>query len=87
MLRSICILYWQPITAQFKMTSVLIAYNTIHFSVCFAGTVLLVVIAHSWDFDLCKRVSIAHFMITHNLSKGNIQVTSYNNNYHAWGQT
>ena len=59
-----------------------------------AGTVLLVVIAHSWDFDLHKRVAIAHFMITDDLSKGNIQVTyflehlvqHYNNKYRAWGQ-
>ena len=58
------------------------------------GTVLLVVIAHSWDFDLRKRVSIAHFMITDDLSKGNIQVTyflehlvdHYNNKYRAWRQ-
>ena len=58
------------------------------------GTVLLVVIAHSWDFDLRKRVSIAHFMITDDLSKGIIQVTyflehlveHYNNKYRAWGQ-
>ena len=59
-----------------------------------AGTVLLVVIAHSWDFGLRKRVAIAHFMITDDLSKGNIQVTyflehlvqHYNNKYRAWGQ-
>ena len=58
------------------------------------GTVLLVVIAHSWDFDLRKRVSIAHFMITDDLSKGNIQVTyflehlveHYNSKYRAWRQ-
>ena len=59
-----------------------------------AGTVLLVVIAHLWDFGLRKRVAIAHFMITDDLSKGNIQVTyflehlvqHYNNKYRAWGQ-
>jgi len=66
------------------------AFNFLFYS----GTVLLVVIAHSWDFGLRKRVAIAHFMITDDLSKGNIQVTyflehlvqHYNNKYRAWGQ-
>ena len=51
-------------------------------------------IAQSWDFDLRKRVSVAHFMITDDLSKGNIQVTyflehlvsHYNNKFRVWSQ-
>ena len=62
-----------PITSPFIRTSYCISSNILrlHF---FPGTVLLLVIAHSWDFDLRKHVSIAHFMITDDLNKGNIQV-------------
>ena len=41
------------------------------------GTAMLVCIVHSWNYDTNSRQAVAHFMITDDLKKTNMQVNKF----------
>ena len=41
------------------------------------GTVILVVVLHSWNYATNKREGVSHFMITNDLKKSNMQVCKF----------
>jgi len=41
------------------------------------GSVIMVVIVHSWNYDTNCREAVAHFMITDDLKKTNMQVNKF----------
>ena len=40
------------------------------------GTVIMVIIVHSWNYETNSREAVAHFMITDDLKKTNIKSTN-----------
>ena len=41
------------------------------------GTIILVVVLHSWNYETNKREGVSHFMLTDDLKKTNMQVCKF----------